>query len=89
MAIQDRWEHYAPTPDGPYTRAVEVTPNDDTDLPFRTLALLAEAAGVVSVHMQGATTPVPLAIAAGVALRVRVDRVLATGTTADGIVALD
>lgn len=90
MPIQDRWELYALDLDGPYTRAVAVTPNDDVDLPFRTLALQAtETAGVVNVHMAGSTTPVSLYLAQGEPLRVRVDRVLATGTTATGIRALD
>jgi hypothetical protein len=75
--------------DAPYTRAVAVTPNDSTNLTFRTTALLATVAGNVNVYMAGTTTGVVLPIAAGVALRVRVDRVLAASTTATGIVALD
>lgn len=73
---------------GPYTRAVAVTPSDTVDLPFRSTALLATAAGTVIVRMQNTTTSVTIPIAAGIPLRVRVDRVL-TGGTATGIVALD
>lgn len=51
--------------------------------------LLAAEAGDIEVHMAGETTPRILPIAAGVQLAVRVDRVLASNTTAMGIVAQD
>lgn len=88
MAIEDRFEGHVVGSSAPYTRAAAVTPNDTTDLTFRTRALLATAAGTVIVHMAGTSSPVTLQIAAGVALPVRVDRVK-TGGTATGIVALD
>lgn len=88
--IEDRYDSVDPrfVPASPYTRAVAVTPSDTDDLTFRTRALLATAAGTVVVHMQGMSTPVTLQAAAGIALPVRVDRVL-TGGTATGIIALD
>ena len=86
---EDRYPLHEKSTQGPYTRAVAVTPNDTTDLAFRTLALAAAAAGVVNVHMAGSSTPVLVPIAAGIPLQVRVDRVLAASTTATGIVALD
>jgi len=88
--IQDRWEVYQSGLDSPYERAVDVTPSDDTDLPFRTRALQATTqAGIVKVHMARSTTPATLYLPLGEPVRVRVDRVLATDTTATGIVALD
>lgn len=89
MAIEDRFAGYTPSSAGPYTRAAAVSPDDDADLSFRPLALVAAVAGVVNVHMQGSTTPVAVGIAAGIPLPIRVDRVLAASTTATGIVALD
>jgi len=89
MPIEDRFALYSASLAGPATRSVDVTPDDDADLPFRTRFLLAAEAGDIEVHMAGETTPRILPIAAGVQLAVRVDRVLASNTTATGIVAQD
>ncbi len=89
MPIEDRFPTVQPGVEQPATRAVAVTPNNDTDLTFRTRALVCTGGGSVNVHMAGSSTPVLLGIAAGVPLAVRVDRVLSTSTTATGIVALD
>jgi hypothetical protein len=88
MAL-DRHNNYVASVDGPYTRAAAVTPDDNADLPFRTLALRAVGAGVIAVRMAGSTTAVNIPILANGEFRGRVDRVMQTNTTATGIVALD
>lgn len=70
----------------PAVNAVEVTPDDATDLPVTTRAIWIGAAGDITVRMaEGAQ--VVLTGVSGM-LPLRVDRVLSTGTTANGIVAL-
>lgn len=85
--VPDDFEASAPAINAPYRHAAAITPSDSADLPICTRALLAAAAGTVIVRMKRSTAPVTLAIAAGVPLPVRVDRVL-TGGTATGLVAL-
>jgi hypothetical protein len=87
--IPDKHQHVQRGSHPPYERAVAVVPSDTTDLPFRTLALIATTtAGTVVVRMKDQTTSVTLYLALGVPLAVRVDRVL-TGGSAAGILALD
>jgi hypothetical protein len=68
-------------------RFVAVTPSDTVDLAVgHTITLTAAVAGVAKVNFQdGSQAIVPLA--AGVPNYIDVKRVLATGTTATGIVA--
>lgn len=70
----------------PALGAVEVTPSDATDLSPTARALYVGGAGTLEVIMQSGDT-VTFTNAEGV-LPIRVKRVLATGTTATGIVAL-
>ncbi|GEM_PF-2048111 len=73
---------------GPLTRAADVSPDDETDLPFRTRALLVGVGGdIAAVMADGDTVTLP-ALRAGVIYPVCVDRVLATGTSAESVVAL-
>lgn len=75
----------------PYTRAVDVTPDDDNDLSEVTRGIHAHGAGShhdLSVILQGDDNPVVIAIAKGDILPLRVRRVRATDTTATTIVAL-
>lgn len=71
-----------------FTGAVAVTPNDGADLAKMTEGLYIGAAGNVAVTMQDGTSVTFTGLAAGVAHRLSVKRVLATGTTATGIVGL-
>ena len=73
--------------ESPAWKATSVTPNDGADLTQTFARVTARVAGNVNVTCSGGGTVV-LAIAAGGVLPVFVDRVLATGTTATGIVAL-
>jgi len=72
----------------PAVAAVAVTPSDSADLTQTTRSLYIGVAGDVAVYMTGATTSVTfVGVPIGV-LPIRVDRILATGTTANSIVAL-
>jgi hypothetical protein len=74
--------------DAPAIRLVPVVPDDAADLPGGlSRALYVGAAGVVVVTDTVGNT-VPLTSAAAQYHPIRVRRVLATGTTAAGIVAL-
>ncbi len=73
--------------DSPAWSAAAVTPNDGADLPKVFARITAVGAGNIAVVCSGGGS-VTLGIAAGGVLPVFVDRVLATGTTATGIVAL-
>ena len=69
-----------------------VTPSDSVDLPQDhrgpSRALTVTGAGNVSVNLNGGGTAVLTGLAAGQTLWISVARVLATGTTATGILSL-
>ena len=67
-----------------------VTPADGTDLPNGApQAVVATVAGVIAMYPQGtSTTSVLVPVAAGIPVYVSPRRILATGTTATGLVAL-
>ncbi len=71
----------------PATRLHEVTPSDDTDLPWPARALTALVEGNVRVTSLGGDVAT-LHVFAGGCLPVQVRRVWASGTTATGIVAM-
>jgi len=67
----------------------EITPDDNTDLSASTRGLYVGASGDVTVIMERDTAAITFtALAAGVVHPLRVKRVLATGTTATGIVGV-
>jgi hypothetical protein len=73
--------------ESPAWSAAAVTPADGADLPKIFARITAAGAGNIQVICSGGGTVI-LGIAAGGVLPVFVDRVLATSTTATGIVAL-
>jgi hypothetical protein len=73
---------------GPADDAVAVTPSDSTDLATVTRALYVGGAGAVAVQMLGGEEVTFAAVPAGTVLPVRVQRVMASGTTATLIIAL-
>ncbi len=85
--MTDTWRDIPNVEYGPPTNAAAVTPADGADLSFITTMIVAAAAGVISCNMQGTGTAVLVPVAAGVPIPIRVRRILATGTTATGIVA--
>lgn len=73
--------------ESPSWSAAAVTPNDGADLPKVFARIVALVSGNIVVVASGGGQ-VTLAALAGVPLPLFVDRVLSTGTTATGIVAL-
>jgi hypothetical protein len=83
----DQFKHHAQSLESPATRIAEVVPSDTIDLPFVTRAISVEQAGHLSVITSAGDTG-RFFLAAGVPFPIRVTRILATGTTATGIVGL-
>lgn len=72
----------------PPENAFVVTPNDTADLSATSRALYVGTAGNLAVTTSGGQSVTFVGVAAGTLLPLRVDRVLASGTTASSIVAL-
>jgi hypothetical protein len=72
----------------PAQSAVAVVPSDTTDLAFTTRAVYVGSGGHLSVRMAGQTTAIVFRNLPISLLPIRVDRILATGTTATDIIAL-
>ncbi len=71
-----------------FGRAADVTPSDTVDLPFRSREIRATFTGTVAVIPVGQTSPVSIPVAAGVPLVFPATRILSTGTTAGGTIAV-
>lgn len=70
-------------------QGVPVTPADGTDLPDGACAAIyVTSAGNVNVNLASGGTAVLTGLSAGQTVRVNASRILATSTTATGIVAL-
>jgi hypothetical protein len=83
----DQFENHTQGLESPATRLLEITTNDTNELSFVTRAITVETTG----HVQVVTAygdEGRLFVAAGIAFPIRVRKVLATGTTASGIVGL-
>lgn len=72
---------------GPADNIFNITPNDGADLATFTRAINVAASGTVAVVTTAGVTGT-VYVAAGVAFPVRARRVLATGTSATGIVGM-
>lgn len=86
--MPDRFSRNLPSLISPATAAFAVTPNDTLDLPEVTRAVYIGASGVLAVRMSSGETVTFPGVLGGSTLPLRIDRVLATGTTATGIVGL-
>jgi hypothetical protein len=73
---------------GPATRAVSITPDDDTLLDRITRAVWVGGAGDLAVLMADDSAVTFVGVQAGALLPIRVKRVNATDTTATGILGL-
>lgn len=83
----DQFEHHSQSLESPATRIMEIVPSDTGKLAFVTRAVTVETAG----HLQVVTARGDagrIFVAAGIPFPIRVRQVLATGTTATGIVGL-
>jgi len=84
----DSFQNHASTLDAPARCAASVTPEDAQDLPQFSRAIYIGTGGDVTVQMVEGMQATFSAVPGGSILPVRVRRVLSTGTTAAGIVAL-
>lgn len=74
--------------DDPVDNAASVTPNDSTDLTAVTRAIYVGGFGDMAVIMKNGQTVTFTNLESGVVYPYRVSRILSTGTTATGIIAL-
>ena len=88
MANDRFMKTYERTITSPPEHAFAVTPSDTVDIDASSRALYVGGAGNLAVIMVGGETVTLTAVPAGMLLPLRVDRVLAIGTTATAIVAL-
>ena len=72
----------------PAERAESIAPSDTTDLPRATRALYVGESGDVALRMVSGASVTFTGMQGGMIYPLRVARVLATGTTAAGLVAL-
>ncbi|MBU1175699.1 MAG: hypothetical protein KKH72_09890 [Alphaproteobacteria bacterium] len=86
--MTDRFSNRAASLEGPAIHGFAVTPSDATPLAETTRALYVGTAGNVSLTFASGASATFTGLAAGSILPVRAVSVLATGTTASGLVAL-
>lgn len=84
--MPDPYKNLGMSLSSPAVKAWEVSPSDDVDLPATTRAIWVGVQGDIAVRMAGGDD-VMFVGAAGI-LPIRVERVLASGTTAAAVVAL-
>lgn len=83
----DKFSDHAQSLESPATRIVEVVPDDGALLAFVTRAIAVETPGYVQVVTAAGDTG-RIFVAAGIPFPLRVAQIMATGTTATGIVGL-
>lgn len=85
--MSDEWATQSTGIAGPARNAAAVTPNDGTDLPNASRAILVGGGGTIAVVMAGGMS-VTFTAQDGSVLPICASRIKATGTTATGIVVL-
>jgi hypothetical protein len=83
----DHFETDTPGRESPAFRMIEVVPSDTSSLDFVTRAVAVETSGHLQVVMASGDTG-RIFVAAGTPFPLRVAQIMATGTTATGIVGL-
>lgn len=86
--MKDEFDQYKTGLTSPAREAVALTPDDATDLEDPTRAIFVGGSGNLAVQMISGQTVTFDNIQAGVIYPLRVARVLATGTTATGLLGL-
>lgn len=86
--MKDDFESYTTSLTSPARDADAIVPNDTADLSAVTRAIYVGSAGHLQVQMASGQTITFENVLAGVVYPIRAARVLATGTTAAGLVAL-
>lgn len=88
MPAEDKFDDYQRGVSAPASDAFAITPDDAGDLIYVTRALYVGTAGDVSVVMRDGGTVVFTNVNGGTTLPCCVSRVMATGTTASGLVGM-
>lgn len=86
--MSDEYAKYPKTIDSVIEHAFAITPDDNADLPKATRSIYVGETGDLEVTMVSDETVVFTNVPAGSVLPLRVKRVLAANTTADGLVGL-
>jgi hypothetical protein len=86
--MTDSFRKHSRSLTSPPEHALAILPDDAGDLPQVTRALYVGVGGDLAVRMCGGEAVTFAGVAAGTLLPVRVSRVLASGTTAAGILGL-
>lgn len=86
--MKDEFESYTTSLTSPARDADVIVPNDAADLNAVTRAIYVGSAGDLQVQMASGQTVTFENVLAGVVYPIRAARVLATGTTAAGLIAL-
>ncbi len=86
--MTDEFDGYATGLTSPARDATAIVPDDGADLPAATRALYVGGSGDLQVQMVSGQTATFVNMQAGVVYPLRVARVMATGTTATGLMGL-
>ena len=86
--MQDRYDGYANSLEGPAGHGFAIVPHDTTELSEVTRAIYVGAGGALAVTLQSGAELVLQGVAAGTLLPLRARRIKATGTSASAIVGL-
>jgi hypothetical protein len=86
--MADRFQNTAPSLSGPASHGFSVTPSDSALLSETTRGLYVGTSGdIAALTVSGASITLP-SVPAGSLLPLRLTKIMATGTTASGIVGL-
>lgn len=88
MPISDPFKGFHTGLNSPVEGGFDITPDDATDLPTVTRAMMVTSAGTVTAQMLSGETIALPGLTPGVIYPFRVVRVLASGTTATGLKGL-
>lgn len=86
--MADSFEKFAPSLTSPYIGGFAVTPHDTNPLAFVTRGIMVGVTGAVAMVMSNGDSVTLTGLLVGVIYPVRASKILSTGTTATGIVAL-
>jgi hypothetical protein len=86
--MTDRFSGNAPSVTGPASHGFSITPNDDADLPETTRAIYCGQGGNLTVTLASGASLTFSNLPDGAFLPLRLLRVAATGTTAQGLIGL-